>query len=151
MSVARWRECLAPSGRSAIQRSRQVGRHPSLLSPPSYRRRLLESPRPTTPPHCTITRQRQNEQVGESICQLIIAFWGSEMIFQASNCFVGASLMACTASFGVFVYVLINVVLILHVRFLLDRPKLRQKGLGEVKDECLYRFNKIFISHLFCI
>jgi hypothetical protein len=146
MPVARWRECLAPSGRSAIQRSRQVGRHLSLLSLPSYRRRLLESPR-----HCTITRKRQNEQVGESICKLITAFWGSEMIFQASNCFVGASLMACTASFGVFVYVLINVVLILHVRFLLDRPKLRQKGLGEVKDECLYRFNKIFISHLFCI
>jgi hypothetical protein len=38
-----------------------------------------------TPPPLTITQQRQYEQGGESICKLIIAFWGWEMIFLASN------------------------------------------------------------------
>jgi hypothetical protein len=84
-SVAHWTEGTAHPGRFALQRLRRGDRHLSLLLPPSYRRRLLESPRPTTPPPRTITRQRQYEQGGESICELIIAFWGCEMIFLASN------------------------------------------------------------------
>jgi hypothetical protein len=84
-SVAHWTKGIAHLGRFALQRLRRGDRHLSLLSPPSYQRRLLESPRPTTPPPRTITRQRQYEQGGESICKLIIAFWGWEMIFLASN------------------------------------------------------------------
>jgi hypothetical protein len=57
-SVAHWTKGIAHLGRFALQRLRRGDRHLSLLSPPSYQRRLLESPRPTTPPPRTITRQQ---------------------------------------------------------------------------------------------
>ena len=74
-SVAHWTEGIAHPGRFALQRLRRGDRHLSFSSPPSYRRPLLESQQPSTPPSRTKTQQRQCEQGGESICKLIIAFW----------------------------------------------------------------------------
>jgi hypothetical protein len=133
MSVARGIEGLAPSSHLAIQHSRRVGRRRSPWWSSSYRRPLLGYPWPTTLPPHTRARPRRYELEGKLICKLVALFWGRNLTFLPSNWFLGASTMTFTASFGWFVDVLINELLILHVRIDPGWSKVRDKGLGVVR------------------